>query len=80
MNGFYPKYSINPMMQAGMKKNWMAYPMAVITRLPASSVLLLIQNQRGGTVSAQPTMPTMSPITADTPPRMSASGSGSSSK
>ena len=32
--------------------------MAVMKRLPASPILLFIQNQRSGTVSPQPTMPT----------------------
>lgn len=54
--------------------------MAVIKRLPAKSFLLLTQNQRGGTVSAQPTMPTTRPRTALNAPTISDAGEGSSSR
>ena len=52
----------------------------VMMRLPASSVLLFTQNQRGGTVSAQPAMPMMRPTTAATHPSVIASDDGSSSR
>ena len=67
-------------MQGGMKKNWMAYPRAVINRLPAKSILLFIQNQRGGTVSPHPTIPITRPRTAATPPNTSVNGDGFSKR
>ena len=76
----YPMYSIRPIMQGGMKKNWMAYPRAVINRLPAKSILLFIQNQRGGTVSPHPTIPITRPRTAATPPNTSVNGDGFSKR
>ena len=54
--------------------------MAVIKRLPANCMLLFIQNQRGGTVSPQPTMPTTRPSTALNAPTTSDAGEGSSSR
>ncbi len=54
--------------------------MAVIKRLPAKSMLLFIQNQRGGTVSAQPTIPTTRPRTALNAPTTSDAGEGASSR
>ena len=54
--------------------------MAVIKRFPAKFMLLFTQNQRGGTVSAQPTMPTTRPRTALNAPTTSDAGDGSSSR
>ena len=54
--------------------------MAVRKRLPANSILLLIQNQRGGTVSAQPTIPTTRPSTALNAPTTSDTGEGLSNR
>lgn len=54
--------------------------MAVIKRLPAKSFLIFIQNQRGGTVSAQPTMPTTRPRTAPNTPTTSDAGDGASNR
>lgn len=77
---YHPKYSTKPNMVSVRKKNWIAYPIAAIKRLPAKSILLFIQNQRGGTVSAQPTMPTTRPKTAPNTPTISDAGEGSSSR
>ncbi len=49
-------------------------------RLPAKSTLLFVQNQRGGTESPHPTIPTTRPNTADIAPIIKDKGSGSSTR